>query len=544
MSAQFSRSSSASLDFPMPGSPTSSTSVPKPIRTGATEAARTARSRSRSTNGSLSSVRSSARALSRTSLPRTTARTGSFFPFTWNGSSSLASKNGASARERLGRDPNLVLARASHQAGGERRRVAEHGVRPPEARAHLTREDAPLAHPDVDREREAFVQDRPHGSEKPLLVVPERLRSARDQDDPSTVSIDIAFEERHSVRGGAGLDDPDEAVERRSCRLRPFGRDHLVRPPEPDERDGGTSVLAFQRPDFEQLRAQRRRDGHLERDPLHVREGLHRASDLGRVREEVAPFLAPRRSTSWSEKRCCLLAEQDLACLRRGFHLHRPSRCGPGDEKLAVRLPHEEELKASGVEAGVHLQLNRAGGRLRSSDRSQRPTHLECSTRCSRGVIVTLVEQQQGVAAKLEQATALGIGHGEQCGEGGVHHLCDFFRAGSAEAGKPLGHCGESRDVDEGERALDLAPQGLGMVAEPFERQPRDERDKLGRRRVLDRLIVGHVASFCVTRPLGQAFAGRVPELGRPGCVLHGTFTARSTQSPRKGGVRYVVVDE
>ena len=36
MSAQFSRSSWARRDFPMPGSPTSSTRVPKPIRTGAT----------------------------------------------------------------------------------------------------------------------------------------------------------------------------------------------------------------------------------------------------------------------------------------------------------------------------------------------------------------------------------------------------------------------------------------------------------------------------------------------------------------------------
>ena len=143
----------------------------------------------------------------------------------------------ASARERLGRDPDLVLSRASHQAGGERRSVAEHGVRPPEARAHLAREDATLAHADVDRERKALVQDRTHGSEHPLLVVAERLRRARDQDDPSAVSIDIAFEERHSVRVGAGLDDPHEAVEGGSCRLGPFGRDHVIRPSEPDERD-------------------------------------------------------------------------------------------------------------------------------------------------------------------------------------------------------------------------------------------------------------------------------------------------------------------
>ena len=199
-------------------------------------------------------MRSSARALSRTSSPRTTARTGSLFPFTWNGSSSLGLEGRAAARERLGRDPDLVLSCARHQAGRECRGVAEHRVRPPEARADLAREDAALAHADVDRERKALVQDRPHGSEHPLLVVAERLGRARDQDDPPTVSIDVAFEERHSVRVGAGLDDPHEAVERRSGRLGPFGRDHVVRPSEADERDGGISVLAFQRPHLEKLR--------------------------------------------------------------------------------------------------------------------------------------------------------------------------------------------------------------------------------------------------------------------------------------------------
>ena len=267
-------------------------------------------------------------------------------------------------------------------------------------------------------------------------------------------------------------------------------------------------MLAFQRPHFEKLRPQGCRNGHLERDPLHVREGLHRASDLGRCAKK-SPHSSLLTDHVLAEKRRGLLAEQDLACLGCGFHVHRSSRCRPGDEKFAMRLPDEEELKASGVEAGVHFQLNRAGGRLRSSDRSQRRPHLECRTRRSRGVIVTLVEQQQGVAAELEQATALCIGHGEQGGEGRVHHLRDFLGAGSTEAGKPLGHCGESRDVDERERALDLAPLGLGMVAEPFERQPRDERDKLGRRRVRDRRTLGHLASFCATRPVGQAVAVR-----------------------------------
>ena len=211
-----------------------------------------------------------------------------------------------------------------------------------------------------------------------------------------------------------------------------------------------------------------------------------------------------------------------------------------------MRLPDEEELEASGVEAGVHLQLDRrrrTSSVVRSRAASDRISNAARAARD--GVIVALVEQQQGVAAELEQAAALCVGDGEQRGEGRVHHLCDFFRAGSAEAGEPLGHRGEPRDVDECERALDLAPLGLGMVAEPFERQPRDERDELGRRRVLD----GSDRRSC--RVILRESPGRSKRLRfaaasepEPRSLLHGTFTRSSTQSPRKGDVRYVVLDE
>ena len=176
----------------------------------------------------------------------------------------------------------------------------------------------------------------------------------------------------------------------------------------------------------------------------------------------------------------------------------------------------------------MHLQLNRAGGRLRSSDRSQRRAHLEGRARRSRGVIVTFVEQQQGVAAELEQTAALRIGDGEQGGEGRVHDLRDFLRPGSAETGELLGHRGEARDVDEGERAVDLAPHGLGIVAEPLERQPWDERDELGARGVAGGLRLGHLASFCASSP--PLRAARVAERR-----LHGRLTPAQRNPPEKG---------
>ena len=384
MSAQFSRSSSASLDFPMPGSPTSSTSVPKPIRTGATEAPRTARSRSRSTNGSLSSVRSSARALSRPAkfaeddsphrlgLPLHRERLELAWP-----------RTRPPPRERPRRDPDLVLSRASHQARRERRRVAEHGVGPPEARTHLAREHATLAHSDVDRERKALVHDRAHRSEHPLLVVAERLRRARDQDDPSAVAIDVAFEERHAVRVGAGLDDPDEAVERVSCRLGPFGRDHSSVPP-----NRMNAIDAFRCSPS---------SGPTSRSC--ARSGAGTATSSGIPSTFGRGCTVPRTSGAARRSRPLPLLLTERPRLREALAVSALSRISPASDAASISTvrvaagpvtrssrcdsPTRKNWKRPVWRPGVHLQLNRAGRRPRSSDRSQRRPHLECRTRRS-----------------------------------------------------------------------------------------------------------------------------------------------------------------
>ncbi len=80
---------------------------------------------------------------------------------------------------------------------------------------------------------------------------------------------------------------------------------------------------------------------------------------------------------------------------------------GPVTRSSRCDSPTRKNWKRARVEAGVHLQLDRAGGRLRAADRAERAAHLErrpCRPRC---VIVAVVEQQQRVAAELEQAAAL-----------------------------------------------------------------------------------------------------------------------------------------
>ena len=147
-----------------------------------------------------------------------------------------------------------------------------------------------------------------------------------------------------------------------------------------------------------------------------------------------------------------------------------------------MRFAYEEELESTCVEAGVHLQLNGTSRSPRPTDCSQRAAHVERGARRPGRVVLALVEQQQRVSAELEQPAASRVRHGEERGEGRVHHLGDLLRARFTPTGQALGHCREARDVDEREGSFDLQPGPLSAGAQPLERQARDERDEVGSR--------------------------------------------------------------
>ena len=140
----------------------------------------------------------------------------------------------------------------------------------------------------------------------------------------------------------------------------------------------------------------------------------------------------------------------------------------------------QEELKAAGVQAGVHLQLDGSGRRPRASDRAERPPHLEGGPCRPGSVLLALVEQQERVSPELEEAASLRVRDSEERREGRVHDLGHLFRARLAEAGESLGHRREAGDVDERDRSVDFAPDRRRLVSEPLEGQPWDERNELG----------------------------------------------------------------
>ncbi len=113
---------------------------------------------------------------------------------------------GAAPGECRRRDPHLVFARAGHEARCECSRVAEHRVRPAKRCANLAREYSSFADADVDREWKSSVDDGPHRSQEAFFDIPESLWSSGNEDDPATVAIHVAFEERHLMLVCSRLD--------------------------------------------------------------------------------------------------------------------------------------------------------------------------------------------------------------------------------------------------------------------------------------------------------------------------------------------------
>jgi hypothetical protein len=93
-------------------------------------------------------------------------------------------------------------------------------------------------------------------------------------------------------------------------------------------------------------------------------------------------------------------------------------------------------------------------------------------------VVVALVQEQQRVAAELEQAAALGVRDIEQRREGRIHHLCHLFGTGAADVRQPLRHRREAGDVDERERSLQLEPAEVRVLLQPLNCEPRNERNE------------------------------------------------------------------
>jgi hypothetical protein len=85
-------------------------------------------------------------------------------------------------------------------------------------------------------------------------------------------------------------------------------------------------------------------------------------------------------------------------------------------------------------------------------------------------------QEQDGVAAPLDDARSVVVRDREQLGERLVEDVVHLLGADLALLRQPLRQAREAGDVDEGERAVDLPVAEIGCNSHPFDGELRDVR--------------------------------------------------------------------
>ena len=381
--------------------------------------------------------------------------------------------------QHLGGRDDLVVLGLGHQPGGEVDRVSHDGVRATVEGPDLAGEDGAPVDSDVERQLALSGDDRAEGEQHLLLVVPRHVRRTGGEDDLAPVRRDVGAEERHLPLVDCLLDAADERVELRCCGLEPLPGQECVERPVVEEGHGDRAVLGLDACLFQGL-AQRCRD-----ESRQVDRGGHLADlaalRFGRSPREKEPRPELPSDVGARQRRRQRGADQDLP--RRGCSLHRDRlrRGRACDDQLPVGAADQEEVEDTGVRADRHAQRHLAGGRGERADPAQLAAHPVGCGDGAVGVPVALEEEQQCVAAELDQAALVGVGLGEERPERVADHVRDLLGTDLALPRQALRHLCEPGHVDEHRRALELPSEDVGSRPRPVEHQAREVRLQRGR---------------------------------------------------------------
>ena len=189
------------------------------------------------------------------------------------------------------------------------------------------------------------------------------------------------------------------------------------------------------------------------------------------------PCASPTRSAG-SDAAVALLTTTWPA-LARAFHVGERADRGAGEQQLAVRVADEEALERAGVHAGRHAQHDAPGGGVEPADVGEPGLHAERGAGGPLGVAGAGEEEEQRVAAELQEAAAGLVRDLEQRLEAGADRVGHLFGADLAVAGQALGHLGEARRCRR--RAASRRRPGAvrsGAEVGPVDGQPGDVREQ------------------------------------------------------------------
>ena len=360
-----------------------------------------------------------------------------------------------------------------HDPRGGVRRVAHSRIGAAFGDPDLGGEHVAPVDPELERQRALTVGDPPKGAKHTTVVVLEGRRDPGAEEELAPVGVEVGREERDPLRREGLLDEGHGPVEGLGDRVRTRPGEERVGAGEADEGDGGEPVL-------------RVGDRRTEVVAEGVRE--ERAQQVGVGRRQVRRFAGLGMRCPPAQQELTVVtgpdgvapqslrgggADDDLAGLGGLLRLGGGGRPRAEDEELTRGRSDEEEVDVPGVHADRHREGQPSDRGGHGGGLAQGGAHLDGRVAGLLGMVLALEEEEEGVAAELEQLTAPRRGDAQHRPEDPVERLDDLLGADPAPARELLGEGGEAGDVGEDERRVDDAPQRPGGVVVPGERQRR-----------------------------------------------------------------------
>ena len=306
----------------------------------------------------------------------------------------------------------LAVRRLRHDPCGEVHRVAHDRVGAPVARPDLAGEHVPAVDADAHREPPAAIDHASQGEQHALLVVTDDPRRARGQQQLAAAVVDVGGQEADLVVIDRALHVGDELVQRVGRGLQPS---RSISSSVPEKRRNATVTLRCSDGWPPAKRCARTIVGRhagdrLERRALVVGFDV-RAGVLGCARQQQpGPSRAPAQRLGSSAAVCGLITTSPASA---AFSMRTTvDAAGPDEQLLAVGVADEEEVKRPAVHALRDPQRDLAGAGRQASDLPQRRAHAGGGVAGALGVPFVLEQQQQRVAAELQEAAAVRVGDG------------------------------------------------------------------------------------------------------------------------------------
>ena len=131
-------------------------------------------------------------------------------------------------------------------------------------------------------------------------------------------------------------------------------------------------------------------------------------------------------------------------------------------------------MNRPGVQTHGHGKLQRTHGGRDLLRPTQSLAHLDRGTRRSQRVSLALEEEEQRIAAELEQHAVALTRAVEHSAEHPAQGLDQFLAADASTARQLLGKRGEAGDIGKAQGAVDHLPQAIRPIERPLDGEFRD----------------------------------------------------------------------